>query len=212
MKKTAFTLMEMIIVMIIVGFLVALLIRGINSLGLSEKQNSAIIYKVMDDFTQISLRTLGQDSKHFPTGTYIQETVENWKYMAVNDEDKPATAADIIKYLSKNARFKKTGINFCSNSDCSVLGLDGETIEGVRMFSDTYIGILLNPDLENSDGSSGITDCPQYYMPEVEGTIEPSKNYKCWAKLFVDTNGKKLPNKLGEDIYVFGINESIIAK
>lgn len=211
MKKTAFTLAEMIIVMIIVGFLIALLIKAVNSLDINKKQNVTTIYKIMDDFTQISLRTLNQDTKHFPTGTYIQEAVGNWQYVAVNDENQPATASDIIKYLAKNARFKKIGINFCSNSDCKVLGLEGETISGAKMFSDAYIGILLNHDVANSNGT-GITDCPQYYMPDVEGAITPSGSYKCWAKLLVDTNGKKNPNVLGEDIYVFGINESVLAK
>lgn len=197
--------------MIVIGILIALLIRAVNGLGIDEKQNTATIYKIMDDFTQISLRTLNHDTKHFPTGTYIQEVVGSWQYMAVNDENNPATAGDIIKYLAKYARFKKTGIDFCSNSDCKALGLEGATVDGARMFSDAYIGILLNPDVENTDGT-GITDCPQYHLPDVEGLITPSSNYKCFAKLLVDTNGKKLPNKLGEDIYVFGINESVLAK
>lgn len=220
MKKTAFSLAELLVCLIIIAFLAVLAINGFKTGGFKEKQRNAEAFKVINDFTHITAKLIETYPENFPSGALMYQVAGNYNYGIYNDKGELANEEDIVDIYAKIARFKKSKIkdpetdelvamNFCNYSDCEILGLEEDVeVPCALWFSNVYIGFLKN------SADKLIDECSSYFSPEHDEEISfPTDNKKyCWGKLYIDTNGKSGPNALGQDIYVFGLDEMGIAR
>ena len=205
MKNRAFTLAEVVLVMVLMGIIAIALIRTVKVKDVQSKTDTVAAYKAINLFDQASFSLRDIDSTYAPTGAFIQKTGKTVKADGSIEYSYERTinvsnAADIRNAFATYVKFDSTYDNFCTYSGyCDA----SETYPGGRI-GDIYIGFEL---LEN------ISDCPNFYMPEAEGEIAVREDLrtgikpKCWAKIYIDTNGNKDPNTLGNDVYIFGIDE-----
>lgn len=220
MKKTAFSLAELLVCLILIGFMAVLALNGFKTGAFKEKQRRAEAYKVFSNFSHITAKLLESYPENFPSGALMYPVAGTYNYGIYNDDGEVANESDIVDIYSKLAQFKKSkvkdpetgemvALNFCNYSDCEALGLKEDVeIPGALWFSNVYIGFLKNPS------DKLIDECPSYFSPEHDEEIsfpDDSKKY-CWGKLYVDTNGKSGPNTLGQDVYIFGLDETGIAR
>ena len=80
-------------------------------------------------------------------------------------------------------------------------------IKAARLTGDIYVGIQVNDN-------GALESCPNYYRISTEANVDeenslitPDANEKiCWGKLYIDINGKKIPNEVGKDIFIYGLS------
>lgn len=202
-KQQAFTLAEVTIVLVIIGVLVALLIGGLRTDKIWEKSFMAQAYKAMINIDDVSSKIREIETASVPTGTFIEPVVDSYEFAVINSSGASASSSDIYNLYKKYIRFTNTSVlNFCTNTSYC----NGKNIPGGKLPTGAYIGFEV----------TGIKDCPSYYLPvhkDKKGNElgkTPGKG-KCWGLLYVDANGKKAPNQLGKDIYVFGLNATGVA-
>ena len=194
MQNKAFTLAEILIALTIIGFISIVMIKNIKMADLKEDTNSAKAFKVLEVFDEASTNI--RDTAYCPMGKFIYKDVDDYELGL-----KIAQDMNVLDMYSEFVKFEKRYDSFCDYtgySDCN------GTIPAAKIPGDIYIGI------EQLDE---VSDCPDYYMPDnptkievLENPIE-GKKPQCWAKLYVDTNGKEEPNTLGKDVFIFGIGE-----
>ena len=197
MKNKAFTLAEILIALTVVGFLAIVMIRNVKSDAFMEKTEILKAYKAVNIFDEASVNLRDIDSEYCPLGKFIIKNVNTYESAVSIPSGKTA-----IDMYSDYIKFEKTGINFCSYSgNCNA---SSTNIPGAKLPSDIYIGIEV---------LDSIADCPDFYMPEENGQITVKNKMiegakpKCWAKLYIDTNGIDAPNTLGKDVFIFGMDE-----
>ena len=214
MKNKAFTLAEIMIVLMIMGFLIIVMIKNIRLDEYSQKELIAngqkAIQFVEQGFTQIK----AQEAENCPTHTFMHKVGGTYEYTLFSSGGNYASASDVISMLENHLKTESTGFQFCSNTSyCS-----NTEIVGAKMPGDIYIGV----EVLMSSTSTTPTDCPQYYMPG-ETTPSPAPTVfnkstgnfetdKCWGKVYIDTNGTKGPDALGQDVFVFGLNSQGVAR
>ena len=215
MKKNAFTLAEILIVLIIMGIIAVMMIANIKSDGFSEKANIAKAYKVINAFDEAAGNIRDINNPKCPTGSFIYRDGKNangtYGYsigLVLPASNKEQAVLDIFGEFIK---FEKTGLNFCDytkycDSVNASAASDSDKITNVpaaKFSKDIYAGIKILPAIEN---------CPDFYLPESDVKLTPRTSIrdgapKCWAKLYVDVNGIDAPNTLGKDVFVFGLDE-----
>jgi len=222
----AFTLAELLTCLMVLGIIAAIVVSNISKGGLDEQRQQAEAFKALHDYSDITLKLILTHPENFPIGAMMRKSGETYSYeiyKSQDDEDGNSVKAD-AKYLldlySGFTKFKKTkafnkststvtDIKLCDVTSCSEIGVsDDSNIATANWFNDVYIA------LQVGNNGESIFDCPSYYYPGVEEEIVFDENNlkSCWGKLYIDTNGKKAPNKKGQDIFVFGLAEMGIAK
>jgi len=213
MFKKAFTMAELIIVMIITGLLTTVLIQNIRSPKIKEKEMIANAFKAIEAVEQATAKIREVDKTNCPMGTFIVKHFGkgSYSYELKNDAGTSnATATDVMNMMQRYIRFEGTIGNFCDNTPyCSDSNIKGAKFAGTK----TFIGFKVYSSLDN---------CPTYRMPN-DATTYPAptkfnkatashETKKCWGELYIDTNGIDTPNTYGQDVFIYGLDESGIAK
>ena len=205
MKNKAFTLAEILISLTIIGIISILMIKNADTTQIKGKMNTAKAYKVFNAFDNASIQIRELNKVNCPMGTFIVSSGKNssGNYVlekALIDSGKDAVdSQEALDIYGEQIKFSQTGINFCEYSGyCDESTTD---IAGVKMPGDIYVGMEV----------TNIGDCPSYYFPEINSQLTVRNNIdntkpQCWAKLYVDVNGKEDPNTLGEDVFIYGID------
>ncbi len=208
MFKKAFTLAEILIVVMIVGFIAMALIKALSNNSYTEKAMHANALKTITAIEQASAEIKDTEHTQVPTGAFMEYVTGQATYTTYNASGSAqATASDIVTLFSKHLKFEKEGINFCDYSSCS-----DASVKGAKMVGDVYIGF----------GNIAIANCPSYRLPN-ETTDSPAPTYlnpntrnfetqKCWGKVYIDVNGKNGPNTQGKDIFIFGMGANGLAR
>lgn len=191
MKKIAFTLIELSVCMIIIGFIAITVINNHRNNSIEEK---AFLPKARKTIS--ALQNASQQirlSSNCPTKNFIIESLGTWHFALMNsDETATADIEDIIEMYGYYMKYQNSSINFCDYTDyCS-----DSNIKGAKLPDGTYIGF----ELYNT-----IKTCPNYIIPE--NTTNTTGKGMCWGAVYLDTNGKNKPNTLGKDVYMFGLGE-----
>ena len=216
MKNKAFTLAEILIVLVILGALSVVMMQSLRSDNFSKKEYIAKAYKVINTFDEAAVNIRDINSTDCPMGTFLYKSAKNadgtYDYelglkLPASNQDKA-----VLDIFGKYIKFEKTNLNFCDYSGyCENVNKDIETeadkitnIPAVRFSKNMYAGLKL---------LSEVSDCPDYYLPEISSKITPKTKVsgekpQCWAKLYADVNGIDAPNELGKDIFVFGLDEN----
>ena len=193
--KKAFTLVEILLCMVIIGVIAVVMVQTIKTKDFTEKSYIANALKIMDNIEQASLKIRELEKTNCPMGMFMINIMDTWEYALVNSSGNSASATDVINLYAKYLKFENTGLKFCDHTGyCS-----NDDIIGAKIHSDSFIGFEI----------TSTEDCPNYYMPGSD-TLTNGKG-KCWGKLYMDVNGTKGPDELGKDVFIFGMNEIGIA-
>jgi len=198
MKKTAFTLAEILICLVVISVIALVMMKSIHSETLRDKANAAKAFKVIESFDQAAENVMNLDADSCPLGSFIV-SVGGGKVIALNNI---TTAADAMTLFAKYMKFESTGLDFKNYTGYTDDNISKSNVSAAKMSGDTYVGIYINTSL---------FDCPAYLMPNKEGgsdNVPAPSGKKCWAKLYTDVNGTEGPNTLGQDVYIFGLGES----
>lgn len=213
-KKSAFTLAEVIICLMIISVIAVIMITNVNYKQFDEKANIANGLKVIDIIDQATTEILEVETNSCPSGSFMTNSAGTFEFTTMNEAGTdPANINDIIALFSKHLKFEKQNIDFCSHTPyCKNAGLTGKNIKGGMLPGNIYLGFEL----------TDVTNCPDFYMPNsadlitapltlntLNGNFETAK---CWGKLYVDVNGDKAPNEFGQDVFIFGLNGRGIAR
>lgn len=196
MKKRAFTLVEILICLTVIGVLAVILISNLKIDRFNEKSLIAQGHKVMQSYDQASIKIREVETKKCPLASFIaQAPGEN--SLGLVGADGEMTLDEVYNLYGNYIKYvNPSKLSFCNNTTyCTTASLDDKTIAGAKLPTGAYVGIQLMK----------IDTCPDYYIPG-ENTIKKSSEL-CWAKLYVDANGKEEPNQLGKDIFIFGIGD-----
>lgn len=213
MQKKAFTMTELTIVMIIVGILVTILALNVRNISVKEKAMVANGFKTIEAVEQAFAKIREIDKTNCPMGSFIVKQAGKGTYsyeLKNNAGNAAADASDVINMIARYNRFEGTIGTFCSKTPyCSNTAIKGAKLAG----TDIYVGVEI---------LTNISDCPTYRMPNDASTYPAptkinkktgaSETAKCWGKLYIDVNGADTPNTLGKDVFVFGLDESGLAK
>ena len=201
--KRAFTLAEILIVLIVIGILAVLTLRSFNTKTTKDKINFARANKAVEVYNTASARIRLTENQLCPQQTFIIDsgfdTYEKGLLYCAKEEEEgeetcaPASSQETVNIFSEHTKFEKKNFDFCEYSgNCDSIHAAGAQLPG-----DIYTGIEVFDE---------VSDCPTYYIPGDEEETTPKEGSKCWAKLYVDANGPSGPNELGEDVFVFGMD------
>ncbi|MBQ8476127.1 type II secretion system protein [bacterium] len=213
MKLRAFTLAEILIVLMIIGVIAVLMLRNLRSDDFKEKTYIAKAYKAIDTFDQASSQIRDVESTNCPLGLLMYKSGFNadgsydFEIGVVNSSGNVVNAQEALDIYGEHVKFEKSGFSFCDYTKyCEIQKAKGNDIEpddipGAKLPGDIYVGIKMD----------GVIDCPNFYLPESNGVLTVRADMKgnmpkCWAKLFIDVNGVDGPNEEGKDIYIYGLD------
>ena len=212
MKKHAFTLAEVTLVLAIIGILAIVMIKNIKTDTFKDKELKAGAVKVVNDFNIASMKIREIEHDKCPNAAFMVKAGDDWVY-TLTEKD----ATKVLDLYGEYLKFDKPRsgyYNFCDHTG----GLKDEGCEesadiaGIRLAGDIYVGLKMN--LENDVPK----DCPTSYYrintaakDETPGVQNQNDEVtisgeKCWAKLYMDINGNAGPNEVGQDIFVYGMN------
>ena len=212
MKKHAFTLAEVTLVLAIIGILAIVMIKNIKTDTFKDKELKAGAVKVVNDFNIASMKIREIEHDKCPNAAFMVKAGNDWVYtLTEKDADK---VLDLYGEYLKFDKPRSGYYNFCDHTgglkdgDCK----GSANIAGIRLAGDIYVGLKMN--LENDVPK----DCPTSYYrintaakDETPGVQNQNDEVtisgeKCWAKLYMDINGNAGPNEVGQDIFVYGMN------
>jgi len=202
-KINAFTLAEILIVVVIIGVVSVTMLRALKMDNTKTKQFQAGAYKVTQEFQSALMKVREIETSKVPTGNFTAEIMNDEEYALYSANETLADTDDLLEILQNYLRLDSPGLNFCSyttafdSTYCS-----GTTIKGARIVGDMYIGLEVIADTSNGE----LVTCPSYYR--VNPNVEVAGSGKCWGRLYLDTNGNEPPNVYGQDAFVFGLNKN----
>lgn len=214
--KKAFTLIEVVICITILGIIAIVMLKSISDQNFNEKEYALKAHKAIRLIDEASAQIIQSESEWLPTGAFMTKSTGSWEYAVCTAPSSCTTLASssqIINLFRRYIKFENTypGTykNFYTGYDIPD-GSSGGIIQGK-----IYVGF-------ENNANNTIKACPdEVYIPTseqkngtdfvVSSTIDTS-NKNCWGKVYIDTNGNKGPNELGKDIYVFGMGEFGIVK
>lgn len=197
MKKQAFTLVETIICLTILGVLAVVLLSNLKPDKFNEKALIAQGYKVLESFDQASIKIREVEHDKCPMASFIAQAPGENSLGLINASGAEMSLDEIYALYSDYIKFvNPSKISFCNNTTyCTTASLDDKTLAGAKLPTGAYVAIQ----------KTAIVKCPNYYIPGESGV--KTSDELCWGKLYVDGNGKEKPNELGKDIFVFGLGD-----
>lgn len=209
MKSKAYTLAEILLVIVIIGVLSSLMIANLKTDKQINKTYIAKVMKVINDFEGASAEIMSIDTTRCPMGTFIGNLAGVEEFVLMDESgSNVANATDAVDTFANFIKFQQKGISFCNfTSYCN-----DANIIGAKYTGDIYVGIEKFEALE---------DCPEYKLPNMANmaaNFPAPKNHitdtveKCWGKLYIDADGPNGPNTFGNDVFIFGLGKNGIAR
>lgn len=176
-----FTLAEVLITLGIIGIVAAMTLPTLMQ-SHREKQIVTQLKKLNSVLSNAMLMAYNEHGR-----------LEDWG-VAQNDNSSEASSNETknmfinnLKPYLKTMRFCEFGNSSCETNPYKIYSLDGT--------AHTLSGVKFMPHLVLADGTSII----HLWFTGLEYTSK-------YGEIYVDLNGPKAPNKIGEDIFIFGVN------
>ena len=175
MKKSAFTLAEILVTLVIIGVISSLTIPNLNQ-DAKKQEYAAGCLKAYSVLNQIMDKI---QTEYGPIGfgyIYLEENEEDLVKAMIKN-------ANVLEYtLNKEEGLGKAGYKYLDNrSDGYIKGYNFTTADGM---------IILYGNKSSCNTTKG------YNTEHVDN---------CLGRFLVDVNGKKGPNVYGKDVYFFGL-------
>lgn len=201
MKKNAFTLAEILIVLLIVGVIAVIMYEHFDDVNssLQEKMSVSKVLKAKDAVHQALTNIKLFDKSSCPMGAFMVNSAGTWEYTLVTGPGGSGLTTDgLVTLLQDYLKFQEVPVDFCDyTSYCS-----DNTIKGGKIFDDTYIGFKVY--------GNAIANCPDYYMPG-SGDLITGRG-KCWGTLYVKlADPYNVDDTLGQDVFIFGLGQDGVA-
>ncbi len=196
--KKAFTLAEILFCLILIGFLYMIIINNTKTDKFEQKANIANAYKAVSAIEEASIKLRNNENENCPNGFFIQDVAGTDELLLYKDDGSAPLANDVIDIFAKYLKYTKKDFDFCNYTTyCETAEIDSpEDIKGMKLPGGIIVGIEM---------LDKISKCPDYYSISTKEKVEGTD--VCWAKLYIDTNAKKEPNKLNEDVFIFGLDK-----
>ena len=219
MKNKAFTLAEILIVLVIIGVLAVIMMRNLRADNIKEKTYTAKAYKAILAFDQAAMQIRDINKTNCPMGKFIfssglksgSTSEYDYEIGLVNADKTVVNSQQALDIFGEEIKFTQTNLDFCNyskyceNTNAGIAEEEDKIkagdIPAAKMAGDVYVGIRVH-DIE---------DCPSFHFPQIENALSPKTKLdggtpQCWATLYIDANGKDEPNVEGRDIYKFGLD------
>lgn len=231
--KSAFTLAELMLAMVIVGFLAVCLMRTLQTNEYKEKQNILTVHKAIETINDAAGEIRQIETEVLPAGQFMTKIVGNsarngnYSFAVLNASGNIANSSEVAAlfgdYMKKDIQTGNNGIvDFCNatyaSGACNDTDKDAD-IKGYKIPGSLYVGFKLYGNTSNK--------CPSpFYLPNKSGNPEKVtvvnnstmfdgtlKTKQCWGELHIDTNGPDLPNEQATnstentDYWIFGLDE-----
>lgn len=211
--KKAFTLAEILIVVIIISVIALIMLKTIKPASFTEKANLANAQKAIAAMEKAFNQLLDMESTNCPMKTFMYKPAgtSTWEYACTTALDSSEEYRDTLK---KYIKYDKVA-NFCTMSNACPAGTTD--FAAIRLPGGIVIGVRPT-DVDASIG----TNCIQSFTPgeavrnpasqkfnKTTGALETAK---CWGELWIDVNGKESPNTEGSDFFKIGLGESGLEK
>ena len=195
MKKHAFTLIEITVVLIIIGFFSIIMVKNLKQPN-DDMNNKIIKTKLLKAVNAV--QTACQQIKEFekvrcPMQTFIVNAAGTYEYALVNSSGNSADTDEVLSIFSDYIKFQESPLNFCDYTEYC----NDNDIKGGKIIGDIYIGFKAY--------GNDITDCPNYKLPDSDDEISGSG--KCWGNLYIKLAGNSGEDEYGKTVFVFGLNE-----
>ena len=122
-KKQAFTLVETTIVLMIIGFIAAIMFVNIKAQNFSDKETYAKITKVFNFIEQANSQILETETIQCPMNAFMIKPsgAANWEFAIYNPSGSDlATVTEIANLYGKYIKYESNVMNFCNHTSyCS---------------------------------------------------------------------------------------------
>lgn len=205
--KKAFTLAEILIVLMIMAVLILIILRTIKPSDYDEKANIAHGQKLFANIENAAVQLLANETTQCPAGSFmVKPAGGSFEFATKKADGTAADAAAIVDLFGGYLKYETESLNFCDyTASCS------DTISGAKLAGGAYIGFVKY---------DSIKDCPEYFIAGDETKHPAPKSFdngafvnkKCWGEVRIDVNGKKGPDTEGKDVFIYGLGEYGIEK
>ncbi|MBR5304698.1 MAG: prepilin-type N-terminal cleavage/methylation domain-containing protein [Candidatus Gastranaerophilales bacterium] len=207
--KKAFTLSEVMIVMVIMIILILITLKVLKPDAYKEKAYIAQGQKIISVLDGAFFQIMHSEKKQCPLSKYMAKPIGgNWEFTIMEpDGVSLANSEALVNLFAKHIKYEIDNLDFCDYSSiCS-----SDAIKGAKLAGGTYIGFNIYEDIE---------DCPSYRLPGVPEEISAPSEYvdnvqqtkKCWGEIYIDLDGKKGADVIGQDAFILGLGEYGIEK
>lgn len=240
-KKTAYTLAEVLICLVLVGFLFTLTSSNLRTDNFNRKARLANLYKAVSAVQEASAKIRDLEPEICPTGSFIEKigVEDSDATVAILDSTGAAlTSQKIAEIFGKWIKFEIKDIDYCTYSKFCLGGTQAAADAEQAAAEATEKGETPTPPTPTTTSSiyggriaggafvgfeyTGIIDCPSYKNlkdisnvndeSEISALADVPSRGKCWGKLYVDVNGKQGPDLLNNDVFVFGLDAYGVAQ
>ncbi len=196
--KQAFTLAEILFCLILICFLYMIIISNIKTDNFEKKEHIANALKAVRALDEGSVKIRNTEGINCPNGLFIEEIAGKKELALYNDAGSTPSSSDVIGIFAKHLKFTKKGFEFCEHTSyCKQAKIKEGEVVAAKLPKNIIIGIQVNEQ---------IGKCPAHYTVTTKEEVEGGKD-DCWATVYIDVNGKKDPDKLNEDVFVFGLDK-----
>ena len=173
MKKTAFTLAEVLITLTIIGVIAAITIPNL----MQSWRKHEVEVKLKEAYSILSNATKISESENGPLNELITDDLTFSNYSGITQW--------CTNYISPYIKYDKVGWSLYSDlgSNFNFTRVDGTPSDGWATNPGSYYSYVLKNGM---------------YMG-----AQADKNYGPFIRFYVDINGKKAPNRIGVDVFYF---------
>lgn len=220
-KLIAFTIAEIVICLTIIGVLAAVTISTIDTQNFYQKSYLTGARKIVNEFNQASLR-IREEQSVCPDGSFLSDVSNNSAIFSCNLSD-----ANIVSVYQNYIKYKTlhssgiciSGVNATGNT--SSMCPAGSTRPGFKLQNGAFVGFELFTnnlttcryydfetmiEKQKKAETINMTTVPMLTVPTTGANGTKLKTQtQCWARLWVDMNGKTGPNIEGQDVFGFYI-------
>lgn len=210
MKKIAYTLAEVTIVITVIGLLSVVLVNTVKIDRFRDKQEKASVIKVIDEFNVAAAAIRDLEKKACPFKIFAYDVAGDMEYSLykkngsalAGTEDALAIFEDYLKLDRPSSGY----YDFCDYTGWTSCPDD---IKAARLIGEVYVGLKVTA----STSTGALELCQDYYRISTDTKTEGGNELveasdtdkKCWADLYIDINGKKGPNEVGKDIFIYSM-------
>ena len=196
MKNRAFTLVETVVVLIILGTIAAVVIHTLNSKEVKEKalaEAAKAVYLQVDKATRSVIAN--------NTNNYTLERMKDatGEFSVASS----SSLARMVELFKENMVLKRSAVQDATylstdlnDGTTTLIGISPSYFSGFTLRNDSYFGLFLN-----NNCTTTITYIYDPLMPD-KRTISNT----C-GTIFYDVNGDKLPNLLGVDQFILALGK-----
>ena len=157
-KLKAFTLAEILIVVMIIGVISILALRSLNTKNFEEKQFQASAYKIVEEFQQASVKVREIETESCPASQFAVDIMGDKEY-AIYKDGSLANTQQVMDMYSNYLKMENMGLNFCDittafSADYCAGAAAGQII-GAKVAGDMFVGLEVIAD--TSSGELGVS-------------------------------------------------------